>query len=214
MKTERRKQKNENKRQSNILSSVFCHLSSEKGIALVMVLILSAIALAIMTGLVYMITTRTQLSGMEKRYTTALEAGKGGMDATFQLLAARGNPNISICSLTISSACLTDKLNKSTRNWTGCNNSLTITPGTTSTYDMYCDLGSSPYPTYRAYSKIVDTVEGNSGADTGLIGQGVVASGSGEVQVVSKPYLYTIEIDAEGLSNPSERSKLSVLYRY
>ena len=161
---------------------------------------------------------------MEKRYTTALEAGKGGMDVTFQLLAARGNPNISNINFNFSpvftTACMTAKLNTRTSptNWATCSYSntisLTINPLDNTTYDFYFELGSPPYPTYRAYSKIVDTVEGNSGADTGLIGQGVVASGSGEVQVVSKPYLYTIEIDAEGLSNPSERAKLSVLYRY
>ena len=53
---------------------------NEKGIALVMVLILSAIALAIMAALVYMLISGTQISGMQKRYRTALEAGVGGAD--------------------------------------------------------------------------------------------------------------------------------------
>ncbi len=141
-------------------------LLNEKGIALVMILILSAIALAIMAGLIFMITTGTQVSGLQKRYTTAFEAGKGGVDITFQLLAARGDPNILGINFhqTASSTCMTDKLNKSTKDWTSsCDKLLTIIPGTDSTYDMYFDLGSSPYPTYRVYSKIVDTVEGNSG---------------------------------------------------
>ena len=79
---------------------------------------------------------------------------------------------------------------------------------------MSFDLGASPYPTYRVYTKIVDTVEGNSGPDTGLMKGGVVSLGQGEVQVVSRPYLYTIEVDAENSANPSERSKLSILYQY
>ena len=190
-------------------------VSGQQGIALVMILILAAIALAIMAGLIYMITSGTQISGMQKRYKTALEAGKGDADITYQLIAAREDPNIPICSLTVSSTCLTDKLNKSTKDWTStCDNSLTIIPGTTSTYDMYCDFGTSPYPTYRVYSKIVDTAEGNSGGDEGLTGKGVVSSGSGEVTVVSRPYLYTIEVDAENRTNPSERAKLSILYQY
>src|SRR4030043_137911 len=112
-------------------------LLNEKGIALVMILILSAIALAIMAGLIFMITTGTQVSGLQKRYTTAFEAGKGGVDITFQLLAARGDPNIPGFHQTASSTCMTDKLNKSTKDWTStCDKLLTIIPGTDSTYDM------------------------------------------------------------------------------
>jgi len=32
--------------------------------------------------------------------------------------------------------------------------------------------------------------------------------------VVSVPYLYTIEVLSQGIANPAERSKLSVLYQY
>ena len=55
-------------------------LLNNKGIALVMVMILSLISLAIMSGLIYMVTSGTQVSGIEKRYSTALEAGKSGKD--------------------------------------------------------------------------------------------------------------------------------------
>jgi len=182
-----------------------------------MILILAAIALVIMAGLIYMITSGTQISGMQKRYKTALDAGFGGTDVTFQLIAARGDPFDSATATllnyhrSLSDACLADKLNKNTADWTGCDSSMTVGPAS---HDMYFDLGTIGYPTYRVYSKIVDTVEGNSGGDEGLIGKGVVASGSGEVTVVSRPYLYTIEVDAENLSNPAERAKLSVLYQY
>ena len=210
--TKSMEQRKQNKRQC----SGFRVLSSEKGIALVMILILSAIALVVMAGLIYMITSGTQISGVQKRYKTALEAGKGGADVTFQLLAARGDPNIPDINFhqTASSICMTDKLNKSTKDWTPtCDKLLTIIPGTDSTYDMYFELGESPYPTYRVYSKIVDTVEGNSSGDEGLTGKGVVTSG-GEITVASRPYLYTIEIDAENVANPAERAKLSILYQY
>jgi hypothetical protein len=190
---------------------------NEKGLALVMVLILSAIALAVMAGLIYMITSGTQISGMQKRYKTALEAGKGGADVTYQLIAARGNPNIPITNFLITASnvggvdCLTPKLNSATNNWpVACSSTLTIDPNTQSSYDMRFDLGASPY---RVYTKIVDTVEGNSGGDEGLIGKGVISS-SGEVTVVSIPYLYTLEVDAENQANPQERAKLSILYQY
>jgi hypothetical protein len=197
-------------------------ISSQKGIALAMILILSAIALAIMAGLIYMILTGTRISGMQKRYESAREAAKGGADVTYQLIGARGNPNIPGISFyqTTSDACLTDKLNKNTSLWSNCYQPdptimySTIDPSNTASYDFRFDLGASPYPTYRVYARIIYTVEGNSGADEGLIGKGVVASGSGEVTVVSKPYLYSIELDSENQSNPAERSKWSVLYQY
>lgn len=74
----------------NVIHSVFrsqqSALRNEKGIALVMVLILSVISLAIMAGLIYMLTSRTQISGMQKRYKTALEATKGGNDVAHQII--------------------------------------------------------------------------------------------------------------------------------
>lgn len=198
-------------------------LLNNKGIALVMVMILSLISLAIMSGLIYMVTSGTQVSGIEKRYRTALEAGKSGKDIAFQVIAARENPYSTAeaalfnFSITAPGTCLTDKLNKptyvgATYNWGACSSSINITPGTSSTYDMTFQLGNNP--AYIVYAKIVDAVEGNSSMDEGLEKTGVVISNSGEVTVVSVPYLYTIEIVSENSANPMERSKLSVLYQY
>src|SRR5512142_135093 len=64
---------------------------SERGIALVVVLVLSAIALALITALIYMITSGTQISGFQKRYKTSLEAARGGSDLAFQLVGLRGD---------------------------------------------------------------------------------------------------------------------------
>jgi hypothetical protein len=231
----------------NSLSTTYCILSTEKGIALVMILILAAIALAIMAGLIYMITSSTQISGMQKRYKTALEAGVGGTDVAYQFISLRGN-SIDTASListfnpinpaiTTSSSCTgTDasgtffpggtslrgfeaKLRTPSTSWSSAcdKDNMSITPSTTTSYDMRFDFGISPYPTYRVYAKIASTVEGNSAADKGLLGKGVVASsgsGSGEVTVMSVPYLYTVEMDAQNLANPSERAKLSILYQY
>lgn len=194
----------------------------EKGIALVMVLILSAISLAIMAALVFMLTASTQMSGVQKRYKTALEAGKGGADVAFQLIATRGTLDVSTFSslnLTIPAVnvggtnCMIAKLNKPTTAWPAeCNSSSTIDPANSATYDMYFDLGT--IPTFRVYGKIVDTVEGNSGADIGLQKAGVVSSNSGEVTAMSMPYLYTIEVDTMNRDNPSERARYSILYQY
>jgi len=195
-------------------------LLNNKGIALMMVLVLSAISLVIMAGLIYMLTTGTQLSGSQKRYETAVEAGTGGADVIYQMIAARGDPNIPLTNFLITASnvggvdCLTPKLNNPTSSWpAACSNSVTIDSNTQSTYDMRFDLGGGAFPTYRVFAKIVDTVAGNSGGDTGLLKSGVVSS-TGDVSVISVPYLYTIEVDAENQANPSERAKLSILYEY
>jgi len=201
--------------------------TDEKGIALVMVLILSAIALAIMAALIFMLTSGTQVSGGAKRYRTALEAGKAGSDVTFQMIAARGKPdmpdlpNFEIPAEDVGGYdCLIEKLNTSTMqgdgvtlNWSAsCSKDMTIDPADASTYDMTFDIGV--LPTYTVFSKIVNTVEGNSAGSIGLTTGGVVASNSGEITVMSRPYLYTIELEARNSANPSERAKLSVLYEY
>jgi hypothetical protein len=232
------------------LSTTYRLLSTEKGIALVMILILAAIALAIMAGLIYMVTSSSQISGMQKRYETAREAGVGGADVAYQFIAVRGdqtdtpsfeniikdlcpNDDPTKCITTSSSCTGTDgsgksypggtslrgleaKLRTPSTSWSSaCGpEDMSIIPGTPTSYDLNFDIGTSPYPTYRVYAKIVNTIEGNSGIDAGLLSKGVVSSGSGEVTVVSNPFLYTMEVDAENLANPSERSKLSILYQY
>jgi hypothetical protein len=220
------------KRFKNHGSWILHHTSgplNQKGIALVMVLILAAIALAITAGLIYMITSTTQISGMQKRYRTAFEASMGGADVMYQLIAARGNPNIPGISFyfndgtTVPTACINAKLNKTADSasdkWGVCPDyakatSSVIDSNDVNTYDFTFVLGSSPYPTYTAYAKIVSTIEGNSGGDEGLIGKGVVSAGSGEITVMSIPYMYTIEVATQSTSNPNERAKLSILYQY
>jgi hypothetical protein len=190
-----------------------------------MVLILSVIALAVMGALIYMLTAGTQISGMQKRYKTALEAGLGGADITYQFIAARGDPGIPLTGFDITADdvggvnCLNQKLNNPTfkadgsLNWSlVCNNTSAINPTDPTTYDMTFQLGAAPNQ-YQVFSKIVDTVEGNSGGDLGLTKSGVVSS-TGEVAVVSIPYIYTLEIDTENATNRNERAKYSILYQY
>jgi hypothetical protein len=163
-----------------------------------------------------MLTASSQVSGIQKRYRTALEAGAGGIDIMFKLIQVRGDatalPVLQAFSLPASAAgCLTAKLNYSTEAWpAGCSKSLSIDPNTPSTYDMYFELGTTN--TYKVYSKIVTTVEGNSGGDAGLLKTGTV--NTGEIPVVHKPYLYEFEVEAETKTNPQERGKYSILYQY
>ncbi|OGW28581.1 MAG: hypothetical protein A2X59_06760 [Nitrospirae bacterium GWC2_42_7] len=207
-------------KKSRLLPTTYYILSAEKGIALAMVLIISAISLSIMAALIYMLTAGTQISGMQKRYRTALEAGVGGADVTYQIITARGDPLIPLDNFSLSASsvggydCLADKLNNATSVWSGlCNSSLIIDPADPTTYDMTFTAGTGAM-TYRIFSKIVDTVEGNSGGDFGLTKDAVVATGQGEITPMSIPYLYTIEIDAQNDANSAERAKYSVLYQF
>ncbi len=215
------------------MSAVYRIQSGERGIALVMVLILAAISLAIMAALVYMITATTQVSGFQKRYNTALEAGKGGAGVMFQTISAAGDPGYiqttlggsipaQLKNVTVNGSatnCLAAKLNNVTSDWNGagkCNSDLNIDPGTSDTYDLKFQLGTAQ--AYDVYAKIVDTVPGNSSryasGATGLIKSGVISANSGEVPVMSMPYLYTIEVKAVNAGNTAEKADYSILYEY
>ncbi|MCE5194875.1 MAG: hypothetical protein LLF28_05370 [Nitrospiraceae bacterium] len=185
--------------------------------ALAMILVLSAIALIVMAGLVYMLTSGTQISGLQRRYATAYEAGVGGRDIMYQVVAERGDPNIpSLTNFLIPATnvgginCLTNKLLSYTADWNAaCSNTLTIDPLTVTTFDVRYDLGN-----YRVYAKIVDTVLGNSAPDFGLAKGSVATTDTGEIKVPTKPFLYSIEINSENIVNADERAKISVLYAY
>ena len=57
---------------------------SERGIALITTLLLGLIALVIIAALMFMLTTGTQISGIGKRYSGALEAAKGASEYIVQ----------------------------------------------------------------------------------------------------------------------------------
>ncbi len=216
-------------------------LRTERGIALVMVLVLSAIGLALMTTLIYLVTVGTQVSGVQKRYKTALEAGMGGKDIVLQVISMKDKDFTDIDSLFtamnssgagITAAITTDpacrgfdasreypglqaKLRTSFSAWStecGKEKTLTIDPKTASTYDMKFRIGSGIQ--YDVYARIADTVSGDiAGEDAGLRGDGVVSGGDGG-EVAGTPNLYTIEVLSENSANPQEKARLQILYQY
>ena len=174
---------------------------------MVFVLVLAAISLAMTLAMLIMVSRGSYVSGQQRRFRTAVEAGRGGMEAMFQMISNRGNID-ALYTLPNPTAVQT-KLSGPIATWGGLDNASTINPAVATSYDMTIDLGA-----YRVYTKIVDTVDGNSGADEGLLKTAVVNAGSGEVTVVSVPYLYTIEVLSQSTTNATERSKLSILYQY
>ncbi len=200
-------------------------IQQERGIALVMVLVLSLIALALVAGLMYMVTTGTRMSGALRFFRTAEEASIGGVGIAADLIRNRGAAPASFAGLTnglagtaagtSSALCFQQKLtlSRTAANWANCvANDTSIDP--TQNSDMRFDLGN-----YRVFAKIVDTVEGNSDiggmvVDGELGGAGVVASTSGLVTPPHSPYLYRLEVQSQGIANARERSRVSALYAY
>lgn len=65
-------------------------LKNEKGIALVLVLVLSLVSLAMVATLIYIVTQGTRASGAFKRYDSAREAGHGGAEISEAYIANMG----------------------------------------------------------------------------------------------------------------------------
>lgn len=222
--------------QEKIIPSCGCGIKSERGVVLLVVIVLSAVALMIMTALLYMITTGTQTSGLQKRYKTAMEAGEGGGDVFYQLIATRGDASrvaslvSSLSTISFTPSVLTGcsgttrngtsvsglaaKLTTPSTSWVGCNRSLAINTADASTYDMRILLGTTTQ--YSVYAKIVAATEGNTGGGDDLSNCGSVNCGGGDVEVAPAPTLYAIELVSQNsiTTRLDERAKLSVLYQY
>lgn len=201
------------------------HIKNDKGIALVMVLVLAFLALSIVSGLLFMVTQSTRLSGYHRFFRTAEEAGIGGTEIAAEFIINRGSPFTWTTTSTSSLNCLTQKFNtprlgtwSTIDNWNLCvgNDALmdpTINP------DLRFNL-PNPQTTFGVFVKIVDTVEGNSASGaliTGggaLGGAGVVAASTGIVNPPHNPFLYRLEIQSQNANNPREVSRFSGLYAY
>jgi hypothetical protein len=174
------------------------HIRNQKGIALVLVLILAVIGLAMVSSLLFMLTQGTIFSGAQKFYRTAEEAGYGGVELTTSYLATRGvldiaalpgltftsgcncndpyvyNDNIDLRTGAASNRC--DKLCNPTANWpagvdehAAAGIQVSLNPIVNA--DMTYTLPGLQPVSYSVFAKIVDTVQGNS--DVG----GLVISG-------------------------------------
>ncbi len=217
------------------------HVKNEKGIALVLALLLSLISLAILSALIYFITQGTEMSGFLKRYRTAGEAAKGGLQLTtneFIPYLISGGSTSSLSSLynsgssslpyplalafpsSSSTNCFNIKLQNPTASWVaaGCPNdpNLNNPDPTVGAADATFNLQAyGPSQPFQVSLRIVDTVLGNtdtSGLD--LEGLGVVDSGSGMVSPAPQPYLYRIEATSQRLNNPDEKASFSAIYAY
>lgn len=215
-------------------------INNEKGIALMMVLVLSLIALAIVATLVYLVIQGTKTSGFMKRYESAREAGIGGAEIVGALISNRGNlvvpgyvnfPNSCDCGDPVTvgdttpDTCICRKLcdppyTGATYNWGASGpgqcpaDSVSLDPTSNPDIPVF-NLSGVGSDTYQVSVKIVDTTIGNSSLSGEQLGTGGVASStSGVISGPPMPYLYRIEINSVNNTTQTERSRLSVLYAY
>ena len=207
-------------------------IRNEKGVALVMVLVLSLIGLAIVSALLFMATQGTKMSGYYKFFRTADEAGISGVETTadFMKNVIQGSPDLTpglrgwgTVALTADSACLFQKLNVSkgwgtfSAGWSSCSVSeMSLNAASNADFSYQTNPSNSlGIPNFAVFSKIVDTVRGNTGVNTGgpaLRTRGVVSGDAGEIYPQTIPDLYRIEVQAQDAINPREVSRYSLLY--
>jgi hypothetical protein len=206
---------------------------NEDGIALVTSLMLTMITLIMILSLLYMVTGGLQRSGANKRYKSALEASYGGANIMMKDLIPLVMQNYSAANFTTTlqtayggsgvvwpssmsqwQKCLQTKLKKPTSSWGSYCSSANSSLNPTISPDFQLNLPGTSGTTFTVYSKIVDTVTGNTDTSgVNLQGSGVTESSS-YIVPQHYPYIYRIEVQAERQQNPLEKSELSVLYGY
>lgn len=206
-------------------------VKNEKGIALVTSLMLTLISLTIIMSLLYMITSSIQRTGATKRYKTVLEASYGGAEVVVRdifpyIMRGIDNATLSanlqndysalsaIIPATTTQLCLQAKLTTPTASWpiscTADNKNLDAKAAP----DIQLTLMGTNNTPFNIYSKIVDTVRGNSDT-SGLQLEGAgVAEASSVITPQHFPYVYRLEIQGERSTNATEKSIISVLYAY
>src|SRR5512139_466928 len=115
-------------------------LRNEKGFALAFVLILAAVSLGLTLAMLFMLGRGSYVSGQQKRFHTAVEAGRGGVEAMVHVIGNRGTPLAAYTVLDCTA--LQSKLTTPTNTWIGLDNSIAIDPSDSDTYDVRLDLGA------------------------------------------------------------------------
>lgn len=201
-------------------------MTNNRGIALVTSLMLTLISLTIIMALMYMITQSTKVSAAHKRYQTAMEASYGGSELftkdilPFVLqnfeninLVTDVNTTFSAVNLQLVSSlsCMQSKLTSPSDNWpTGCSNTAEPKKDPDLTFQLMAASGSP----YTIYSKIIETLVGNSDiSGLQLEGAGVAEAQSG-ITPQHFPYLYRLEVQGEQGTATTAQANIEVLYAY
>ena len=198
----------------------------KKGAALITVVALIVVTSAMVAAVYYFIRRGIEVTGLQKKYQTAREASLGGLDVfTKEILpmaiAGTTLSNVVASFNTITSAqvqqgstnaCFRNKL-RLPRSWAGgCSTTLDakISPDIRFTLS-----GIAPARPFDVYTKIIDTVAGNSNTSgITLEGQGTAESQTGMITAQHFPYMYRMEVQSERQNDATEKANFTVLYAY
>lgn len=209
---------------------------NERGAVLLLVIVLSAIALAVMAAVLYVVTVGTQISGAGKRYRTALEAAYGSLPVAAQILSKRDiilggadpssyliagaswSPSLTSCQAIASGVTysgISAKLAAPMSAWSAaCAKSSNIDPKTPSTYDLSWTAGVAPL-TYRIYVALYSTNVGNT---KNLYANVVTDFGVVDTKGVSESETvythYGLSVSAVSEANPNDRARLMAIHQY
>lgn len=182
---------------------------NQKGIALIVVLIVAAIVIALSSIAYQFLIKGTIMSGVNLRYQAANSALVAGSKYTKWVVDQyRTSGSIPAAQFgAAESSCLATKLNNTTNSWGSCP---TIANPITN-YDIKLKLGN-----YTVYAQIIETLLGNtksSGSqnlNTGSVSKN--KTGTNTVTPPATPFLYRIEMIA---AKPNDvQSQVSALFGY
>ncbi len=201
-------------------------IKNQKGIALIVALILSLVSLVLIGMALYISTQGTKLSGRLKSYATALSAANGAYEiATTILPSIKQQSSFDLSNIdslkSNNEKCLNIKLNNLTQNWTSTsgwsyNHCPSLNNATSSNiddirnyYDLQYKLGD-----YDVYIKVTSSSLGNTQqpSKNNLNVGSVVSNGQSGKSPPTMPHLYRIEILSE--KNSSDEVHITALYAY
>lgn len=172
-------------------------LQSNRGAALILALILGLVSVAFLTGLFLLIGTGARLSGIERSYTAAVEAARGGATVMCSYLR-RGITDSQVANAgwltTRDDDCLQAKRDKVTGEWTsgGCDQGCETDDSLSSIED--CFDFSMTAGQYKIYLKVIDTKK--------------FITPSGDAG-----YIYTVHVLTRSTQDPDDKAWITFLYR-
>ena len=179
---------------------------SQKGIALITVLVVAAIVMTL-SGLAYQFLIKgTIISGVNLRYKEAGSSLVAGAQYTKWVINQyRTTKSLPVPQFGASdSSCLSIKLNNTINNWGSCPK----TADPINNYDIKLSLGN-----YTVYVEIVNTLSGNrKSSSSNHNNTGSVSTNPSGSTKAPAPYLYRIELIAVKLNDV--QSKVSALFGY
>jgi hypothetical protein len=194
----------------------------KKGAALITVVALIVVTSAMVAAVYYFIRRGIEVSGLQKKYQTAREASLGGLDVFTKEILPMAITGTNLSDVVASFSFIT-----SAQVTQGSSNACfrfklrlpgVVDPGGCSTTMdakdnpdiQFVVSGIAPARPFDVYTKIIDTVAGNSSTSgINLEGQGAAESQTGMITAQHFPYMYRMEVQSERHNDATERANFT-----